>query len=144
MLLPYPHLRSGSYQAKKSALCADLSADGKSLVTASFDGTVHLWDISTGTEKQIFTGHTDRVDGVAYMNSSGTILSVGHTTLRVWDPVVGEPVKVVPFSTRPFRIVLSPDESTAIIGFHDGTLMCLSTVDWRETARFAAENASRK
>jgi WD40 repeat protein len=48
-----------------SGLCADLSKDGTRLVTSSFNGVVHLWDIGTGQELQEFGGHPGRVDGVA-------------------------------------------------------------------------------
>ena len=109
----------------QSGLCADISKAGEYAVTSSFDGIVRLWDMKTGKEAGMFKGHTARVDGICYMNKNGMILSAGDTTLRVWDK--NREDKVIALGTGAFRIVLTPDENMACIGFNDGTVKLLET-----------------
>lgn len=117
----------------QSGLCADFSGDGKRLVTASFDGVVRLWDIPSARETASYHGHAGRVDGVAYMDATAQVLSVGDTTLRVWGASAESAERVVPIGKTPFRIVLSPDERTAYVGFGDGKISAIDTKTWTQT-----------
>lgn len=42
------------------------SPDGKTLASSSYDGTIKIWDISTGKPIKTLTGHTDKVNSVVY------------------------------------------------------------------------------
>ncbi|HMQ61993.1 MAG TPA: PQQ-binding-like beta-propeller repeat protein, partial [Flavilitoribacter sp.] len=121
------------------SISADMSRDNRHLVTAGFDGIVRLWNLGNGLQEKTFEGHTTRVDGVAYLNSTGQVISVGDTTLRVWNPDSASPATIIPLDKRPFRVVLTPDEHNAIIGFGDGNIRIYSTDNWKETARFKCE-----
>lgn len=122
----------------QNGLSADLSRDGKTLVTASFDGIVRVWSVDSGREIKTFHGHTSRVDGVVYMNKNTSILSVGDSTLRVWHVGSGNALQTVHFKTMPFRIRLSTDESQAFIGCNDGSIRIVDTQTWSEIANFKA------
>lgn len=100
---------------KHSGLCADFSRDGKALVTSSFDGVVRVWNTESGRQEHMFKAHTGRVDGVAFRQSAGQVLSVGDTTLRIWDIKRGKPVAVIPFPKNVFRISLNPEQTHAWI-----------------------------
>lgn len=113
-------------------LCGVVSKNGNDLVTAGFDGVVSVWDLQSNTRRWVLEGHIARVDGVAYLNKTGHVLSVGDTTLRVWDVKTGTIHKIVPFSQHPFRISVTPDEKYTFISFDDGTVKCFQTDDWRE------------
>ncbi|MCI0456652.1 MAG: protein kinase [Gemmataceae bacterium] len=71
------------------------SPDGRQLASASDDGTVRIWDATTGQEIRTLSGHTGGVFTVAYRPPDGRhLVSTGirDGTVRVWDMTTGQPV----------------------------------------------------
>lgn len=126
---------------EQSGLCGEISKDSKTLVTASFDGIVRIWDLTGGNEIQSFKGHISRIDGVALKNNSGHIVSVGDTTLRVWKAGSEREIKIVPFNESPFRVAVTPDDSKVIVAFSGGLVKVLETTNWNELASFSCKNS---
>ena len=62
------------------------SPDGKQLALATSIG-IWLYDTATYEPLSLLTGHTDRVQSVAY-SADGKILASGSSdgTIRLWDP----------------------------------------------------------
>jgi WD40 repeat protein len=82
------------------------SPKGTRIATASFDGTVKLWDAATGQEVLTLRGHTVGVLCVAFSPDGTKLVSGGHDTLAVvWD-ATGLP-EVVPADARAHRLVQS-------------------------------------
>jgi WD40 repeat protein len=63
-----------------------ISADGKRLLTAGWgDRTVRVWSLADGAELHRFTGHNDRVLGVALSRDGQQALSCdANCTIRLW------------------------------------------------------------
>jgi len=64
--------------------------DGRTLVSAGYDDTVRLWDVSDPSAPRPLgsplTGHTDAVNAVAFAPDGRTLASAGYDdTVRLWD-----------------------------------------------------------
>jgi WD40 repeat protein len=62
------------------------SADGGTLATACNDGTVRLWDVSTGKQRQAFDWNIGRTGAVVFARDGLTIAAGGeHGRVVIWD-----------------------------------------------------------
>jgi WD40 repeat protein len=89
------------------------SRDGRMLASASWDGTVKLWEVLTGKERATLKGHPDGAIAVAFSPDGGLLASGGrHGMVRLWD-TAGRPRGAL---NGPHRIVyclsFSPDCKT--------------------------------
>src|SRR5882724_4815167 len=75
---------------------AAYSADGKRIVSASFDNTARVWDARTGAQVGVLSGHTDSVQDAVY-SSDGTriVTASSDETAPIWDARTSEPLAVL-------------------------------------------------
>ena len=86
-LSTFPDLHTMLHGHTKSVNGLAYSPDGKTLATASFDGTARLWATDTGRPVgQPLTGHTDPVTSVAFSPDGTRVATGGYDdTARVWN-----------------------------------------------------------
>jgi len=93
--------------------------------SGSWDGTVRLWDASTGQLLKTFIGHEGGVGSLCYSPDGGTLAS-GESldgTVRLWDASTGQLLKTLKEHTEPVNSVCySPDGGTLASGSWDGTV----------------------
>lgn len=108
------------------------SPDGTTLATASFDGTVKLWDFATGKEKGILKGHTGPVYAVIF-SKEGAIATAGNDLfIKLWDKD-GKFVKEMKGHTGIIdTLAFSPDGKTIASGSADKAVKLWSAVDAKE------------
>ncbi|KAJ1483701.1 WD40-repeat-containing domain protein [Baffinella frigidus] len=74
--------------------CFAFSADGKRVVTGSFDNLVKIWDARTGAEVCTLTGHLDQVTCIALSRDGKRVVSGSCDGLvKVWDAATGAEVR---------------------------------------------------
>jgi WD40 repeat protein len=79
-----------------SPLCdLQVSRNGRGLA-ASWDGTLHLWNLGPLTDRRVLEGHTDRVLACAISERGDRAVSASaDRTLRVWDLESASTIRVL-------------------------------------------------
>lgn len=100
-----------------------LSADQKSLLTASWDGSIRLWDIGTALMTKKFKGHAGAVHVAIYSLDEKYIYSAGaDRMIRCWNPVTSKVVRTFEgHNAEVTSLVLSPDNKMLISHSVDGS-----------------------
>ena len=63
-----------------------LSVDGQYALTASWDGTVRLWNVNTGKSEKTLSGHKKDVLSVCFSPDNRLIMSCGRDrTIKLWN-----------------------------------------------------------
>jgi WD40 repeat protein len=97
--------------------CVALSDDGRTVFTGSYDGTVILWEVTTGKQRQILQGHSDTVTGIALSSDHKHLWTAsGDGSIRLWNPYTGEErCRLYSLDYGKDWLAVSPD------GFFDGS-----------------------
>jgi len=122
--LPHPALvRTLSGHTEWVNSCA-VSADGLTIVSASNDRTLKVWDGLSGAERFTLSGHVYKVNGCAVSADGVTIVSASDdTTLKVWDGRSGaERFTLRGHSGRVRGCAITGDGSTIVSASNDQTL----------------------
>jgi WD40 repeat protein len=122
--LPHPALvRTLSGHAGGVNSCV-VSADGTTIVSASSDGTLKVWDGRSGAERFTLSGHDRRVNGCAVSADGATIVSASNDQkLKVWDGSSGAERLTLSGHVRGVNAcAVSEDGATIVSASDDATL----------------------
>ncbi|KAH0495805.1 hypothetical protein TgHK011_009335 [Trichoderma gracile] len=68
-------------------VCAAFSDDSRFLASSAYDGTVRVWDPTTGDAIHVLS--TEQVSGVRFADNSRWLASISYIELSVWDIETG-------------------------------------------------------
>jgi WD40 repeat protein len=103
----------GAIQLRHGAFVSSLTytRDGKTLIAASGDGLIRLWDPATGKELRRLQGHTGAVLSLALAPDGKRLASGGaDSTVRFWDLAAGKEIRLIRGHRREVAsLTFSPD-----------------------------------
>ncbi|WP_204140886.1 substrate-binding domain-containing protein [Halomicronema sp. CCY15110] len=104
-----------------------LSTDGSTLITASDDGTIRLWNVADGTQRgEPITGHQGPVRSLAVLPDGRFFSGGADGTVRQWaadGTNIGEPLTV---SGPVTAIAVNAEGNSIVVGDETGALQYLS------------------
>lgn len=100
------------------------AADGRSMITSSWDRTLAVWSLEKNQNRKILSGHLDLVAGCRLMPDGTRLFSWSHDgTLRLWDLESG--LEVAAWQAHDDRVTaaaVSPDGRLAVSASRDELL----------------------
>lgn len=105
-----------------------ISPDGCTIASASYDGTLKIWDLQSNSLLRTLHGHRDRVYSVAYpstTDSDNALLVSGSadTTIKIWHIPSGKNRQTLTGHTENVcSVAVSPDGQTIASGSWDSTI----------------------
>jgi WD40 repeat protein/serine/threonine protein kinase len=101
-----------------------MTADGTSCLAGGSDGSLRLFEVATGSEKQALAGHSDGIESVAASENGLWLASAGRDSrVRVWD--AGDGVCRHEFEGHEGivrAVVFDPDAGAVISAGDDGSV----------------------
>ena len=127
--------------------CVAISPNGKTLAAASADGTIRLWDTSTGRQGLTFDLHLSSGDpafAVAF-TPDGRTLAAGYWDgfIRLWDVAGGKLIDTLPGQRGWVRsLAVSPDGGSLVCGGEDGLVKLVNLATKAEQTTHSAHQAA--
>jgi cytochrome c len=101
-----------------------VSPDGAHLVSGSFDASVILWSLASGTAERVLRFHDSSVNAVAFLKDGRIATGGADASIAIWQPGASKPERVLKGHTAPIvGLAVSPDGLT------------LASASWDRTAR---------
>jgi len=120
-------------------LSVAVTPDGRHALSASYDGTLKVWDLESGRELQTLAGHGDQVTGVVTTPDGRRAVSSSEDgTLKVWDLQSGRELRTLAgHGDWVAAVAVAPDGRRAVSASGDKTLKVWDLQSGRELRTLA-------
>jgi len=99
-----------------------VSADGKRVVSGSFDTTVIRWSLASGTAEKVLRFHEGAVNTVVFLKDGRVATSGEDARIAIWRPGDDTPMTVLTGHTAPVAgLAVSPDGKMLVSAAWDHT-----------------------
>ena len=111
---------------KHSAYDVAMTPDGSHMVTAGEDGSVHVWNLSSGEEVMVLEGHSRYLTAVAVAPDGTRVVSrSADKTVRVWDMHTEEAVFVLEGHEAEVGTVAITPDCSKVVSTSDSDGICV-------------------
>jgi WD40 repeat protein len=118
-----------------------VTADGKRVISGSWDETVKMWNLETGEKQFTLKSHSGSVKAVAVTADGKRVISAGSwdKTVKVWNLETGE--ELFTFSGYSgSAVAVTADGTRMISGSSDNTVKVWNLETGEEIATFSGES----
>src|SRR5215475_13862633 len=99
-----------------------ISADGKNVLSGSFDTAAIRWSLAGGSAEQVLRFHADAVNAVAFLRDGRMVTAGADAKIALWTTSRQQPDEVLEGHTAPIvALAVSPDGSMLASASWDGT-----------------------
>jgi cytochrome c len=107
-----------------------VSADGKTILSGSFDTAAIRWSLATESAEQVLRFHSDAVNAVAFLGDGRMATAGADGRIAIWTPGRQQPDQVFEGHTGPIvGLAVSPDASKLASASWDHTVQISSLPD---------------
>lgn len=147
-----------NYRGHSTSVCdVRFSADGRRLVSASFDGTVKIWPVEPAPPYRTLEGHDQPIWALAYSRDSRQLATGSFDgTAKLWDSASGRMLRSLNIGCPTISLAFGPDgyhlatpgpgdsalvwdlDSGALVQRFTGHQAPVTTVAWANNGRWVA------
>jgi cytochrome c len=99
-----------------------ISADGKTVLSGSFDTAVIRWSLASGSAEQVLRFHADAVNAVAFLKDGRMATAGADAKIALWTAGRQQPDEILEGHTAPIvALAVSPDGTMLASAAWDGT-----------------------
>jgi WD40 repeat protein len=107
-----------------------ITHDGRHALSASWDNTLRVWDLTTGQSIRTLQGHNDRVSALTITpNGDRAVSASDDQTLRVWDVQSGVEILTFTAERAMMNCAVTPDGRTVVAGDRSGGVHFLLLIE---------------
>src|SRR6185369_5093587 len=99
-----------------------ISADGKTVLSGSFDTAAIRWSLASGSAEQVLRFHADAVNAVAFLKDGRMATAGADAKIALWTAGRQQPDEILEGHTAPIvALAVSPDGAMLASAAWDGT-----------------------